>query len=168
MKKFLGLLMALMLLTLGLVSAEIANTRVRSYDQTSATIDDKEVMFPLRDRLNMHYREHYYARRGLEVDSGSIGLVLQGATALTGGGGRGDRPLYSTLRLSGRVTSVEQVDGCTVEVEFAPRYATLSHGRGRTILRNPLVYATHDTCVGEVEITVEHPNLGYTSAIFSA
>ena len=158
MKKIiLGSLIALMLLSI-FASAEIPRTYVRSSDQTSATIDDVVITDALRPRLSLSYREHFYERREETIDSGIIGLILQGKDAT------GQR---SVLRTSGKATSVEQLDSCNVAAEYNPNYAVIKHGRSWQLILSPTVSALHNVCTGTVDVTVDHVLLGITSGTFN-
>ncbi len=78
MKKTISVLVAVLVLFSALALAEIPRTYISSRDQASATIDGNVITEPLRPKLKMSYREHFYERRNETFDSGHIGLILSG------------------------------------------------------------------------------------------
>lgn len=171
MKKLLSLFILgiLMLSTIGIASADIPYTHVKGEDMISSTIDGQEVLSPLRPRLGMTYRERYYPRRDTTFSGGRLGVTLSGATSETGGGRLGTKPIYSTLRVVfSKATLVEQLDECNIRAEYKANYATVKHGRSWGLLREPTATAIHNDCDDLVSLTIEHPDLDPTNAVFSA
>lgn len=115
----------------------------------------------------MSYSEQYYPRKDQTVDSGNLGLTLQGMTSLTGGGRMGDKPTYSTLRTGGSASSVTEIDACNIMVVYNPSYATLNHDSDFKILYNPIVLANHNKCLNTATLDIIHLGLGITTAVFS-
>lgn len=145
MKKVLLLLGLLIFSSLALA----VDTSVHSNNQVSATIDGKTVLSPLRPNLNMNY--------GTD-GTGNLGLILQGLTTAPN--------TYSTLRLSGKETSITST-GTGYIINFKANYATVVEGRNWRILYNPTVTVNHNKVTNTVSLTVNHPSLATTNAVFS-
>lgn len=168
MRKFLVLGLMALLLAVGLVAAEIPRTHVSSRDLIEANVDGKQVLFGLRENLGMSYKEHYYARRGDTIDSGRLALTIKGATALTGSGRRGDKPIYSRFSMRGKAVALEVLDVCRTSVDYVGNSGIVKHGRERfSILKAPIANVIHNKCANTVTINVNHPEIQITNAVFS-